>query len=122
MATNLPSPPSDDSAFGTKLFFDSYGQQPLEFNANEVSAAVGFFESKGFDKDAATITAATLLKQAKLENQPVFQILDTLAGLESLQLSALVGEILNNNRPSTSTLGFRVSTAEKTSVSRNIIL
>ena len=122
MATNLPPPQSDDSAAGTRLFFDSYGQRPLEFSANDVSATVSFFESKGFDKDAATITAATLLKQAKIENQPIFQILDTLAGFNSLQLSALVGEILNNNRPSTSTLGFRVATAEKSSVSRNIVL
>lgn len=121
MATNLPAQPIDDSAVGTRLFFDSYGQQPLEFLANEVDATIGFFEARGFDKDAATITAMTLLKQAKLENQPVFQILDTLSGFNGLQISALVGEILNNNRPSTSTLGFKVSNAESLPRSRNIL-
>jgi hypothetical protein len=122
MATNLPPSPNADSATATKLFFDSYGEQPLEFNSSDVDAAVGFFESKGFDRDAATTTAITLLKQAKIENQPIFQILDTLKGFNSLQLSALVGEILNNNRPSTSTLGFRVANANKISQTRNILL
>jgi hypothetical protein len=122
MATNLPPSPNTDSATATKLFFDSYGEQPLEFNSSDVDAAVGFFESKGFDRDAATTTAITLLKQAKIENQPIFQILDTLKGFNNLQLSALVGEILNNNRPSTSTLGFRVANANKISQTRNILL
>lgn len=121
MATNLPPQQIDDSAAGTRLFFDSYGQQPLEFLSNEVDAAIGFFESRGFDKDAATITAMTLLKQAKLENQPIFQVLDTLSGFNGLQISALVGEILNNNRPSTSTLGFKVSNAASLPRSRNIL-
>jgi hypothetical protein len=122
MATNLPPNTNVDSANATRLFFDSYGQQPLEFNATDVDAAVGFFESKGFDRDAATITAVTLLKQAKIENQPIFQILDTLKGFSSLQISALVAEILNNNRPSTSTLGLRVANSNKISQTRNILL
>jgi hypothetical protein len=122
MATNLPPGPNADSATATKLFFDSYGEQPLEFNSTDVDAAVGFFQGKGFDRDAATTTAITLLKQAKIENQPIFQILDTLKGFNDLQLSALVGEILNNNRPSTSTLGFRVANANKISQTRNILL
>jgi hypothetical protein len=122
MATNLPPGPNTDSATATTLFFDSYGEQPLEFNSTDVDAAVGFFESKGFDQDAATTTAITLLKQAKIETQPIFQILDTLKGFNNLQLSALVGEILNNNRPSTSTLGFRVANSNKISQTRNILL
>lgn len=121
MATNLPENLIPDSANATKLFFDSYGQEPLEFNSIDVDASIVFFETKGFDKDAATITAVTLLKQAKIENQPIFQILDTLKGFSNLQLSALVGEILNNNRPSTSTLGFRVANSNKISQTRNIL-
>lgn len=113
MATNLPIPSTDkltqDSAAATKLFFDTYGQAPLEFNASEVDATVSFFKSKGFDDDAANITAATLLKQAKLDGTPIFRILDTLSGFNSLDLSSLVGEVLNNNRTSSSTLGFRTN-------------
>jgi hypothetical protein len=108
MATsNLPAFDKQDSAAGTKLFFDSYGQFPLEFNASEVDATITFFGSKGFDEDASIVVSAVLLKQAKLDNTPIFQILDTLKTFNGLQLSQIVGEILNNNRVPTSTLGFR---------------
>jgi hypothetical protein len=120
MSTNLPPVEYQDSAAATKLFFDTYGQIPLEFSANEVEAAVGFFQSKGFDKDASVVTAASLLKQAKLDGTPVFKIIDTLKTLTGLQISALVGEILNNNRPATSTLGFRLVAVNKESQIRNI--
>lgn len=118
--TNLPIPDVQDSAEGTKLFFDKYGQVPLEFLATEVDAAIGFFESKGFDKDAANVSAAVLLKQAKLDGIPIFQLLDQLKTLTGTQVNILVGEILNNNRTATSTLGFRTVNVEKSSISRNI--
>lgn len=120
MSTNLPPPQIEDSAAATKLFFDTYGQSPLEFSANEVEAAIGFFQSKGFDRDASIVTASAILKQAKLDSTPVFKLLDTLKTLTGLQISALVGEILNNNRPATSTLGFRVVSVNKEEVKRNI--
>lgn len=117
--TNLPSFRKEDSAAGTKLFFDNYGVEPLEFNSGEVSASIGFFEKKGFDSDAAITVATVILKQAKLDNVPVFKLLDTLAGFDSITLSSIVGEILNNNRTPTSTLGFR-TTPVTTNQSRNI--
>jgi hypothetical protein len=120
MSNSLPSTVVSDSAQATKLFFDQYGISPLEFSANEVAAAVGFFESKGFSSDAALTTSAAILKQAKIDGTPVFKILDTLIGFNSLQLSALVSEILNNNRKSTSTLGFRYLNVPKTEILRNI--
>ena len=121
MRTNLPAPTSStDSGAKTKLFFDEYGQSPLEFNANDVEAAVGFFQSKGFDRDAAEITAAVLLRQAKLESMPVFKIIDQLKTMDGLKLSALVGEILNNNRPSSSSLGFKIANSNDEFKTRNI--
>lgn len=120
MRTNLPAPTTTDSASATKLFFDEYGQAPLEFAANEVEAAIGFFQSNGFDRDAAEITAAVILRQAKLEGVPAFQIIDQLKFLDGLKLSALVGEILNNNRPSSSALGFKMANADDELKTRNI--
>ena len=120
MSTNLPPKVSEDSAAGTKLFFDEYGQQPLEFSANDVEATIGFFQKRGFDRDASELTAMTILKQAKIDGMPVFQLLDTLSGLENLQISALIGEILNNNRPSSSTLGFKIPQPQKESIVRNV--
>jgi len=121
MSTNLPPPIIEDSAQATKLFFDSYGEAPLEFPANDVEATIGFFQSRGFDRDAAEITAMTVLKQAKLDEMPVYKLLDTLKTLEGTELSALIGEILNNNRPPTSLLGFRFESAKDTDLKvRNV--
>jgi hypothetical protein len=121
MQTNLPQVNrDDDSAEATKVFFETYGEQILEFSANDVEATIGFFQSKGFDLDAAQITASVVLKQAKTENLPVFRLLDTLKGLNNLELSSIVGEILNNNRPSTSALGFKVQNSVDQNKSRDI--
>jgi len=120
MPTNLPSPIKQDSAEGTKLFFDSYGQKPLEFLSNDIDAATAFFESRGFDNDAALLTATTILKQAKSEGVPVFKVLDTLKLFDGLQISALVAEILNNDRRATSTLGYRVANVDSSNQTRNI--
>ncbi len=120
MNTNLPVNKSEDSASATKLFFDEYGQAPLEFNANEVEAAIGFFQANGFDRDAAEITAAVVLRQAKFENMPVFQLLDTLKSMDGVKLGALVTEILNNNRPSSSALGFKSANTDDVLKTRNI--
>ena len=120
MATNLPISPRVDSAAGTKLFFDNYGTEPLEFAATDVDASVAFFETRGFDRDAALVVATTILKQAKVDGVPVFKLLDTLGNLQDMDISTLVGEILNNNRSPISTLGFR-TTPVKPNQTRNIL-
>lgn len=107
MNTSLPPEQIQDSAARTKLFFDTYGDQPLEFNATEVDACIAFFTKNGFEQDAAIVTSTALLKQAKIENVPIYRILDSLEKNSGIKLSALVAEILNNNRTSTSTLGYR---------------
>jgi hypothetical protein len=120
MATNLINESFSDSAQPTKLFFDTYGIAPLEFNAVEFDLAITFFKSKGFQEDAAVITASTILKQAKLDNMPVQKLLETLQGFTELQISALVGEILNNNRSPISTLGFRIIKTGSDLITRNV--
>jgi hypothetical protein len=117
--TNLPSQIIEDSGAGTKLFFNNYGEETLEFNANDVNSTVSFFESKGFEKDAALVVSTVLLKQAKLDGTPIYQILQGLSQFDGLGLSQVVGEILNNNRTPTSTLGFRTPDVKVTQ-SRNI--
>jgi hypothetical protein len=120
MATsNLPPKQIEDSAAGTKLFFDTYGEQPLEFNATEVDACISFFKKKGFDEDASLVISSVLLRQAKIDGTAIFTLLDTLTGFDNLDLSALVSEILNNNRIPTSTLGFKTPVVQS-DISRNI--
>ena len=118
--TNLPAKIISDSAIRTKLFFDTYGQQPLEFNATEVDTTLAFFTGKEFKEDAAQSISMVLLKQAKLEGLKIFTILDDLKKLDKTEISALVSEILNNNRAPTSTLGYRQNIAT-VSKQRNII-
>jgi len=120
MQTNLPSPQSQDSALGTRLYFNTYGSLPLEFSANDVTAAIAFFESKGFDSDAALTSATVILDQAKADGIPVFKILDTLKAFDQIGLSGLVSEILNNNRPTTSSLGYRDPRISISEQARNI--
>jgi hypothetical protein len=117
--TNLPSVSVEDSAAGTKLFFNNYGQETLEFNANDVNSTVSFFEKRGFEKDAALVVSTVLLKQAKIDGTPIYTILQSLQQFDGLGLSQVVGEILNNNRTPTSTLGFRTPNVKVTQ-SRNI--
>ena len=116
MATNLPAFEIQDSAAGTKLYFDTYGEAALEFPANDVTAAVSFFTGAGFDSDAAATVAMTLLRQAKIDATPISQILDTLRGFPAKTLSQLVAEILNNNRVATSLLGFRAADIKPTQI------
>jgi ADP-ribosylglycohydrolase len=118
--TNLPSKTIQDSAARTKLFFDTYGETPLEFNAVDVDSTVGFFQKRGFSDDASQTLAMSLLKQAKLEAISVQSILDTIKNFDDSQIGALVSEVLNNNRPATSTLGYRQQ-LESVSKQRNVV-
>jgi len=120
MATNLPPKIIQDSAAGTKLFFEAYGEVPISFNANEIDAVIGFFTSAGFGKDAAIVSGLALLKQAKIDETPIFTILDQIKGFNQIQISALVGEILNNNRIPLSTLGYRQQDIVTNEQQRNI--
>jgi hypothetical protein len=119
MATNLPSQIIADSAAGTKLYFERYGEAPLEFAANDVTLAISFLKTNGFDEDAAQTVAMTLLRQAKIDGLPIAQLIDTLSIFDAAQLNQLVGEILNNNRVSTSLLGFRTADVKPNQI-RNI--
>ena len=118
--TNLPSKTIQDSAARTKLFFDTYGETPLEFNAIDVDSTVGFFQKRGFSDDASQTLAMSLLKQAKLEAISVQSIIDTIKNFDDSQIGALVSEVLNNNRPATSTLGYRQQ-LESVSKQRNVV-
>lgn len=119
--SNLPRPPVTDSAAEVKSFFNNYFVEPLTFAANDVDTVVGYFEKRGFQKEAATSTATVLLTQAKLDNVKIFKLIDTLKGLSEVQLSALVAEVLNYNRPKISTLGYKTPPLVDNFETRNII-
>ena len=102
--------------------FDNYFNKRLSFPSNEVDAVVAFFEKRGFEKSSAIATATVLLNQAKIDGVKVFTILDTLKGLNEIQLSAVVTEVLNYNRLSTSVLGYKITDSSEKIEKRNIVV
>lgn len=120
--SNLPAQTeSVDSADFAKVYFNNYANPGEEYRSGDVDAAVGFLEQKGFGQQASIVTAIILLKQAKIENISVNSLLDTLKGLESLELSSIVSTILNQNRSATSKLGYRVNQAVNQFQIRNVV-
>jgi hypothetical protein len=118
---NLPKDANTNSADDVTAFYDEYYAAPLSYPSNDVDAVVGFFEARKFDRSAAVAVASILLKQAKLDGVKVFEILDTLKGLNELQLSSVVTEVMNANRDRVSTIGFKVPNTIEQIESRNII-
>lgn len=117
--SNLPQ--SNVEKDSTIQFFDAYYNKPLELNASVYAAMTGFFTSRDFDKTAAESIALIIMKQAKIDGYNPMQILDTLKGLDSVEISALVSEILNYNRFKTSFLGYSRGLTTNPEVKRNIL-
>lgn len=118
---NLPQETTNDSAGEVKAFYDEYYVKPLSFPSNQVDAVVGFFESREFDRSAAIAVSAVLMRQANLDGVKVFELLDTLKGLNDLQLSSIITEIMNASRDKISTIGFKVEDAVDRVEARNIL-
>ena len=122
--SSLPATPvSRASDKEVNQFFDKYYTKSISYPANEVDSVdsvVTFFEKRGFDKSAAINVATVLLQQAKIDKINVFRVIDTLKGLDEVQLSAVVAEVLNYNRAKTSTLGYRRTDSIDKTEKRNI--
>ncbi len=115
---NLPSKTTSQSAIVQA--YDAYTNQPLEIDASTLDAMRGFFTSKGFDKTAADSVSVTIIKQAKKDGYNPMSILDSLKGLDNVELSALVAEIINYNRFKTSFLGYALAFSANQEIARNI--
>jgi len=101
-------------------YFSGINGLTFSFPSNEYDAVQGFFESKNFEKISAKTIAYIILTQAKIDNVPVFQILDTFKKLSVLQLNETVAEILNRNRYKTSVLGFKSERTPISLANRNV--
>lgn len=118
---NIPQEKVSDSANATLQVFNQFGKATLVLDAATVDAAVGFFTSRGFDKHSAENISYIIMRQAKIDGYKPFQIIDTLRGLDNVQISALVTELLNYNRYKSSSLGMAQSFIPIVSVQRNIL-
>lgn len=119
---NIPSERAASSSDQTLQVFNQYYQAPMELNGATLTAMQGFFESRGFDPVAADSTALVILQQATKDKVNAMEIMDTLSGLSAVDISALVGEILNYNRFKTSSLGLQQTTVAADDIIRNIII
>ena len=95
--SNLPKQ-TNDSQRPVREFFDNYFNENLTFPGAEVDAVVGYFESRGFDRTSSISTASVILKQAKIDNVNVFELLDTLKGLDGTQSVSYTHLTLPTNR------------------------
>lgn len=111
-----------DSGKEVRQLFDRYFTKQISLTSNEVDTVVGFFTKRKFTKDAAISVATVILQQAKAENKKVFDLIDTLEGLDEVQLSRLVSAILNNNRSRISALGYKNNYNTETTENRNVRL
>ena len=123
MAEDTALPPKEQKSEQRVVeFFNNYFNKTLEFSANDFDAVVGFFTKRDFDKTSAVSVIQALLTQAKLDPVNVFELLDTLKGLEEVQLSRVVTEVLNFQRNKGSTLGFKVDNNIEYFEKRNIVV
>lgn len=125
MLSNLPFDQSNaigrDSAASTKKYFDQYFNTPLTIDNSVTVSIKAFFEKRGFSTNSAETIAIILSTQAVKDNLNPQQIIDTLAGLDNLEISGLVAEILNYNRFKTSSLGVYLGYSPADEIQRNII-
>lgn len=120
MNTNLPIKTSSETEI--KQFFDKFYVNEVTFPAGEIDAVVGFFQRRDFDINSARTIAIVLLNQARIDNVPVFTLLETLKSISTLQLSSVVSQILNAYREKTSLIGYRVNIPDNTYETRNILV
>jgi hypothetical protein len=118
---NLPPSTSVNSDSATLAAFDNFYNQPLEIKVSTFDAMTAFFTARGFDETAAQSVTVIIIKQAKKDNINPLQILDSLKGLDNVEISALVAEIINYNRFKTSFLGYSREFVINEEVSRNVL-
>lgn len=111
----------NDSTKSTIQIFDAYSTAPFTVETATYDAMVGFFESRGFGEDSAQSFSYIILKQAYVDGHNPFQLIETLKGLQDIELSNLITELLNYNRFKTSSLGSASPFTPLEEVSRNIL-
>lgn len=102
-------------------FFDSFYTNNVSIDGDYLRNLKSYFQSKGFGDSSAESIATILIYQCAKDEVNPMKIIDTLQGLDSVQLSALVAEILNYNRYKSSILGFVNNITPAAEIQRNIL-
>jgi len=101
-------------------FLSGIEQDRTELNGAQYDATVAFFTDRNYDQQSAESIAYVLMKQAKIDNANVFEVIDSLRPATPVDLSNLVAEILNAYRYKTSVLGYKNDRSAQSHVLRNI--
>jgi hypothetical protein len=119
--SSFPNEKKTDRSNDTSKLLNRYYNQEIYYTPSEVDAVIGYFQKRGFDQVAAVNTAAIILQQAGVDKIPVFELIDTLKGINDVQLSNVIAQILNLSRSSCSTIGYKII-VPNLSEQRNIIV
>jgi len=121
--SNLPPipPPNSNSTNGPLTEFNKKYSPIIELDAGTLSSMTGFFESKGFDRVTAKSISSVIIIQAKADKYNPMTVLDSLSGLDGVEISALATEILNFNRFKSSYLGYTAPLRPFIQIQRNIL-
>lgn len=118
--TNLPLSSQASSSDTTVQVFDQYYNLPVQLNSAVLTAAIGVFESKGFDSYAAEMIAIAICTQAKRDNLNTMELLDNFAAIDKIEINDIISSIVNYNRYKSSLLGVRIANSPNNDVIRNI--
>jgi hypothetical protein len=119
--TNFPIERKSDSANLTKQFFDEYFDKPIQIDNDALILFKAHFEKRGFDKSSAEIISAVINVQAKQDGLNPMTILDTLSGLDNVEVNGLITQILNYHRFKSSAIGIYVAPTSSDEAHRNIL-
>jgi hypothetical protein len=119
---NLPSSSEGQSQNKFVNAIDAYSETPIELDSATFDAVTGFFTNKNFNKMAAQSVAVIIMSQCKRDNLNPMQVLDTMQGVTSADLSLVLTEILNYNRYNSSFIGYSsINPLQNQEVFRNIV-
>jgi hypothetical protein len=120
-SSSLPNLEMESVSTRTQLFNRQENSQ-IPYKASEVDSVVGYFLKRGFERVAAINTALILLQNAGQDKIPVHELLDTLKGIDDVQLSQIVAKILNSNRSASSQIGYKFENKVERFDERNIVV
>jgi hypothetical protein len=115
--SNLPT----DSTEVTQQFFEQYFGKNIAISENELSAIVGYFETRTPNKQAAQALSLAVISGAVEQDLKPMEILDQFKKLQQQQLDTYLAYFLNLTRYPTSLVGLTTVPLSNKYVARSIL-
>jgi hypothetical protein len=111
---------TNDSAKNTLDFFENYNKKQINLKSSDIDQFQSLLVKKGMQELAARETTTLILKQCNIDEVDPQTIYTQLKETPNMELTDILGEILNINRPVSSTLGTKLNFGDN-NAKRNII-